>query len=204
LLTLINDILDISKLEAGRVDLEMLDSTSSRRRGGGVADGATGAEKKLGLSVFRRSSPAAGVARRPHPHAPDPAQPRQQRHQVHPSRQRGGAGAAPQPADEHRSTRSGRCTVRGDGHRVGIPDDVQARLFQKFTQADPSVTRQFGAPCGPGDQRELSGADGWLHRRQQPPGVGSTFWFELALLPASTIPAVERSYLPSGWRASRC
>jgi len=35
-----------------------------------------------------------------------------------------------------------------------------------------------------------------LHRRRAAPARGSTFCFEMALLPASNDPAVERSYLP--------
>lgn len=53
LLTVINDILDISKLEAGRVDLEMLDFDLTEAVEAAVALMAPrAAEKKLGLSVF--------------------------------------------------------------------------------------------------------------------------------------------------------
>jgi signal transduction histidine kinase/DNA-binding response OmpR family regulator len=198
LLTVINDILDISKLEAGRVDLEMLDFDVVEAIEAAVSLMAPrAAEKTLGLSMF--VDPALPQALRG-----DPTRIRQillnlVSNAIKFTHRGSVAVQVLRPKLPMNTAAPGRVDVRFEvtDTGVGIPDDVQARLFQKFTQADPSVTRQFGGTgLGLAISRELVGLmDGCIGASSRP-GAGSTFWFELALLPASTIPVVERSYLP--------
>jgi len=205
LLSVINDVLDFSKLEAGRVELETLDFDLAE-----VVEGATGllapraAEKQVGLSVY--IDPALPPALRG-----DPTRIRQVLLNlvsnaikftekgsvaVQVARVRTGAAeAAPAgPRVRFEITDTG----------VGISQTDQEKLFHKFCQADSSITRRFGGTgLGLAICRELVGLMGGDIGVSSRAGAGATFWFELPLGPAVAAPVISRNLLPERLRGIR-
>ena len=83
-----------------------------------------------------------------------------------------------------------RVEVRDTG--PGIAPGKIAALFERFTQADATISRQYGG-TGLGlaiARRIIEGMDGRISASSRP-GQGSTFWFELDLPPADLAPALE-------------
>ncbi len=75
----------------------------------------------------------------------------------------------------------------------GIPHDAQARLFQRFSQADASTTRQFGGSgLGLAITRRLAEMMAGEVGLTSEPDQGSTFWLEIAApVIATPLPAAE-------------
>ena len=65
---------------------------------------------------------------------------------------------------------------------IGIPPEAQPRIFERFTQADDSITRRYGGSgLGTSIAKQIMGLMGGEIGLQSEPGKGSTFWFTLRL-----------------------
>jgi len=188
LLDLINDVLDLSKVESGRVELR-----SEAFRVDALAESAlelvrTTADGK-GLRLVLEHSAAQGCAVRG-----DPARLRQilanllsnaVKFTEH-GRVVLGARCEPDADDKVRVLLS----VSDTG--IGITEEQIHRLFQPFTQADASITRRFGGTgLGLAISRKLLTQMGGDISVESRPGEGSRFSLVLSLpsAPAEEVPA---------------
>jgi PAS domain S-box-containing protein len=177
MLSIINDILDISKIETGHLELDLVEfALPTAIRDTCAAPRLAADVKGLALTVDV---------------APDV-----------PARVRGDARRLRQVllnlvANAVKFTSQGGVTVRvtnrqqGAAHAVvrfeicdtgiGIDSGEITRMFDAFTQADASVTRNYGGTgLGLAIARELVEGMGGVIGADSTLGGGSTFWFELA------------------------
>ncbi len=195
LLTLINDILDFSRLESGRVEIEHIpfDLPAKVREIAALFELQTRG-KNIALQVDIGAGVPAGVMG-------DPVRFGQVlTNLVGNAIKFTPAGAVTVQVDATaRNDTETRLMFRVTDTGIGIASDDLERIFQSFTQADSSTTRQFGGSgLGLTITRQLVEQMGGTMGVESTPGLGSSFWFtlpfELAQLVAG--PATEVAFSP--------
>ncbi len=186
LLTIINDILDVSKLEAGKVDLEIIDFDLTKTVENAVALLAPRAYAK-GIDVGVFVEPAVRGAFRG-----DPNRLRQILLNLLGNglkfTEKGGVSIEVSlvHADEEKKESRIRFEVKDSG--IGMSEDVRVRLFEKFSQADNSISRRYGGTgLGLAISKQLVELMGGEIGVTSRPGAGSTFFFEITLPRAAAI-----------------
>ena len=186
LLTVLNDVLDLSKIEAGRLELEAAEFDIAAVAESAHAAFATVAAQK-GLAFDLTVTRAAAGA-----YLGDATRVRQVLNNL--------------ISNALKFTEAGRVTVSVGQRRgaltltvvdtgIGMSGAEQAALFQKFAQADASTTRRFGGTgLGLAICRELAELMGGRIEARSAEGQGSTFVVTLPL------PRGER---PAGGALSR-
>ncbi|OZA77831.1 MAG: hypothetical protein B7X77_04200, partial [Caulobacter sp. 39-67-4] len=92
-----------------------------------------------------------------------------------------------------------------DDTGIGIAPEVQSRLFQRFSQADSSISRSYGgAGLGLAISKALIGQMGGQIGVESVPDLGSRFWITLPATPVETrqAPAVvdQNTLVPAAFR----
>ncbi len=180
---IISDVLDLSKIEAGRLQLESADFDLHELLAQ-LHAGNDAAAREKGLALTLRIGDDV-----PHFVNGDAARVRQ----VLVNYLGNALKFTERGAIELRVARADaglRFEVRDSGS--GIAPEVQARLFQPFAQGDESTTRRFGGTgLGLSICRELAHLMGGEVGVESRPGAGSVFWAELPLT-AARAPALPR------------
>ncbi|MFC5302550.1 c-type heme family protein [Azospira restricta] len=177
LLGIINAILDISKIEAGRLVLDDQPIVLETILGNVASMLIEAAQaKQLRLVVDARPMPAGLVG--------DPTRLTQALLNYAGNAikftETGAVVLRLRLLDETPDTATVRFEVEDSG--PGIPADVQARLFTAFEQADSSTTRRYGGTgLGLAITRRLAELMGGSAGVDSVPGQGSTFWFSAVL-----------------------
>jgi signal transduction histidine kinase/AmiR/NasT family two-component response regulator len=196
LLTILNDILDLSKLEAAKIELEQIEFDLGKILGNAVALIAVAArEKQLRIEVSIESA-ARGA------YIGDPTRLRQILLNLLGNALKftheGGisvqvATSPVEAADDGVADLVFEISDTG----IGVEQEKCQRLFEKFTQGDSSITRRFGG-TGLGlvickQLVALMGGDIGIRSR---PGSGSTFWFRIPLKRSEAAPLVSATAPP--------
>jgi two-component system sensor histidine kinase RpfC len=178
LLFLIEDVLDISKIEAGKISVEKVDFDLHSLFKNTVAMVAQQArEKKLDISTQIPS-------RIPFLLRGDPLLVRQVLlNMLSNAVKFTEEGEVYLRVEQIRETSTNvalRIEVSDTG--IGISNEAQARIFERFTQADDSITRRYGGTgLGTTIAKQLVELMGGEIGLQSEPGKGTTFWFTLDL-----------------------
>jgi len=199
LLTLINDILDVSKIEAGRLEIEripfhlsqVIDSTASMmtlkaeekglellfRVAKGTPQGLVGDPTRLGQVIVNLTNNAIKFT------------------------ERGQVLVLVETASTSEQRAYLRFSVQDTG--IGMTPEQQGRIFTAFTQADGSTSRKYGGTgLGLSISKQLVSLMGGEIGVESEPGVGSTFTFTLPFGLDSSV-ASRQFALPPGLEAIR-
>ncbi|WP_020591638.1 ATP-binding protein [Kiloniella laminariae] len=211
LLVIINDILDLSKIEAGKFELEQIDFElrPEINRTLEIIE-ARAAEKNLSLELDISPDIPAGL------HG-DPTRLRQilinlLGNAVKFTRQGGielaitlgQARKQPYKRQKKREPDPIWLVIRVTDSGIGIPAHVLPELFNEFTQADASISRQYeGTGLGLAISRRLAEHMGGSISVESTVGEGSSFTLQLPLSPAKLPLAKLHSAPAAAYRTRR-
>ncbi|WP_051243153.1 PAS domain S-box protein [Azohydromonas australica] len=182
LLALVNDVLDLSKIEAGEMRLEQVPFALDALLEQVAAQARVQADQKQ-LALHLQAAPAL-----PSRVCGDPVRLRQVLHNLLGNAvkftQAGSVTLRVQPLAPPPEPPPGHARLRFEVEDtgIGIPAEAQARIFEAFTQADSSTTRRFGGTgLGLSIVRRLVALMGGTLELQSTPGQGSRFSVTLVL-----------------------
>ena len=182
LLELLNNILDLSKIEAGRLALEQIDF--------GIREIVEDTVELLAPTAHAKEIELACLIPADFPAAlrGDPARLRQMLLNLVGNAvkftETGGVQLRVSIQPDGEGIFELRCEVRDTG--IGIAPEEQEKIFQAFTQADGSTTRRFGGTgLGLSICQQLVEMMGGQIGLESEPGRGSTFWFTVPIQAAS-------------------
>ena len=174
LLGLINQVLDLSKIEAGKLELNPQTVQLAPLIDEVIGTARQLAEQNKNRLVVDAQDEPRRAHRGPDAAAANPAQPVEQCLQVHQSRARSSCRRARWP--------NGRdwieLAVSDTG--IGMTPEQQAKLFEEFTQADATTAQRFGGTgLGLAIARKLARMMGGDVTVASEPGKGSVFTVRL-------------------------
>ncbi len=185
LLGIINDILDLSKVEAGKLDLEISEFSLEQvleKVANLIEDKATGKGLELLVDIARDvpdvlKGDALRLSQMIINYANNAIK----------FADRGEIDIIVRVLDRSDDAVLLRFSVRDSG--IGLSAEQAANLFQNFQQADTSTTRKYGGTgLGLSITRILAQQMGGEVGVDSTPGVGSTFWFTVRLGLGSAVP----------------
>lgn len=172
LLELVNEILDLSKIEAGKLEIAVKDVELEEVVDGVIQTLVQIAEAKA-LKLTSELSPAVGVVKA------DPSRLREILTNL--------------VSNAIKFTASGSVTIRSERHGtmaeisvidtgIGIQPEARDRIFEEFRQASDDISKKYGGTgLGLSIARKLAELQGGHMGVESHPGKGSRFWFTLPM-----------------------